>query len=377
MIKRTSFMLVLLLLAAMPLTAVQGQDEPLRVAVVMPSTADDLAWSQALVDSLAAVQEALGGEDALVVDISENLWQVPDAIEAIGDYAAQGYDIVFAHGTQYGGPLFDLAPDYPDVSFAWGTASDTGEDQGLTNIFPYEARAEQGGYINGVIAALLTQTGVVGVVGPVPAGDALLYIDGFRVGVMEANSDMGLEVEVPVIYTGSFGDTAGAAEAARTLIAAGADILTGSAQQVPGVIEAIEEAGGLYMATQVDQAEGWPDTVLIAQVFDWTDVILDMIAQRQAGVTGGIAYELSLENGGMKMVLNEELAATLPVPEMLAALAGELDIDPEAEGAMVEILQALLEAGTAEVVEGRIDVLERVEELQAEEAEEATPTPAS
>ncbi|MCZ7545410.1 MAG: BMP family protein [Anaerolineae bacterium] len=377
MIKRTSFMLVLLLLAAMPLTAVQGQDEPLRVAVVMPSTADDLAWSQALVDSLAAVQEALGGEDALVVDISENLWQVPDAIEAIGDYAAQGYDIVFAHGTQYGGPLFDLAPDYPDVSFAWGTASDTGEDQGLTNIFPYEARAEQGGYINGVIAALLTQTGVVGIVGPVPAGDALLYIDGFRVGVMEANSDMGLEVEVPVIYTGSFGDTAGAAEAARTLIAAGADILTGSAQQVPGVIEAIEEAGGLYMATQVDQAEGWPDTVLIAQVFDWNDVILDMIAQRQAGVTGGIAYELSLENGGMKMVLNEELAATLPVPEMLAALAGGLDIDPEAEGAMVEILQALLEAGTAEVVEGRIDVLERVEELQAEEAEEATPTPAS
>lgn len=377
MIKRTSFMFVLLLLAAMPLAAVQGQEEPLRVAVVMPSTADDLAWSQALVDSLAAVQETLGGEDALVVDISENLWQVPDAIEAIGDYAAQGYDIVFAHGTQYGGPLFDLAPDYPDVSFAWGTASDTGEDQGLTNIFPYEARAEQGGYINGVIAALLTQTGVVGIVGPVPAGDALLYIDGFRVGVMEANSDMSLEVEVPVIYTGSFGDTAGAAEAARTLIAAGADILTGSAQQVPGVIEAIEEAGGLYMATQVDQAEGWPDTVLIAQVFDWNDVILDMIAQRQAGVTGGIAYELSLENGGMKMVLNEELAATLPVPEMLAALAGGLDIDPEAEGAMVEILQALLEAGTAEVVEGRIDVLERVEELQAEEAEEATPTPAS
>ncbi len=364
--KRVLFLIVVLLLAVPPL-AVQGQEGPIRIAVVMPSTKDDLAWSQALYDSLLAVQEELGGEDALEIAVSENLWQVPDAVEAIGDYAAQGYDIVFAHGTQYGGPLFDLVPDYPDVSFAWGTAADTGEDQGLTNIFAYEARAEQGGYINGVLANLLTETGVVGVVGPVPAGDALLYIDGFRVGVMQANEGWGREVEVPVIYTGSFGDTAGAAEAARTLIASGADILTGSAQQVPGAIEAIKEAGGLYFANQVNQAVGWPDTVLVAQAFDWTDVITDMIEQRQAGVTGGIAYELSLENGGMTMILNEELANMLTLPEEVVVE----DLPEDATTA--EALQLLIDTITEAIVSGEVDVLALVEELQAEEA---TPTPA-
>lgn len=335
----------MLLLVMTPLAAV-AQDEPLRIAVVMPSTKDDLAWSQALVDSLLAVQAEMGGEAALEIAISENLWQVPDGIAAVGDYAAQGYDIVFVHGTQYGGPLFDLAPDYPDVSFAWGTAADTGADKGLTNIFPYEARAEQGGFINGILAALLTKSGVVGVVGPVPAGDALLYIDGFRAGVSAANATFGLGVQVPVIYTGQFGDTAGAAEAARTHIAAGADILTGSAQQVPGAIEAIREAGGLYMATQVNQAQGWPDTVLAAQVFDWTDVIKDMIAQRQAGVTGGIAYELSLENGGMTMVLNEALAA-----ERFGGAVG------------VSILKGMMDAISQRIISGEVDVLALIEEI--------------
>jgi basic membrane protein A len=352
-LKRTLFLFVILSMVAVPVMA--QDDGPFRVAVVMPSTADDLAWSQALIDSLTAVQEELGGEEAMEIAVSENLWQVADATEALRDYASQGYDLVFAHGTQYGGPLFDLAPDFPDVSFAWGTAADTGEDEGLTNIFAYEARAEQGGYINGIIAATLTETGVVGIVGPVAAGDALLYIDGFRVGVMAANEDISEDEQVEILlsYTGDFGDTALAAEAARTHIAAGADILTGSAQQVPGVIEAIGEEDGLYLATQVDQSEGWPEVVIAAQVFDWTDVIMDMIELRKEGVMGGVAYELSLENGGMTMVLNEDLAEEL---------FGE-------DG--VEMLNSLISDLTDLIVDGDIDVMELVEELQAAEAEES------
>ena len=54
---------------------------------------------------------------------------------------------------------------------------------GYENVFAYEANAQEGGYVNGVIAALLNQSGVIGVVGPVEAGDAKLYIDGFVGGV--------------------------------------------------------------------------------------------------------------------------------------------------------------------------------------------------
>ncbi len=82
--------------------------------------------------------------------------------------------------------------------------------QGLNNVFAYEANAQEGGYVNGVIAALLSQSDVLGVVGPVEAGDAKLYIDGFVNGAKATKPDIGVNVS----YTGSFGDTALAAEAA-------------------------------------------------------------------------------------------------------------------------------------------------------------------
>ena len=206
--------------------------EQFRVAIVMPSTITDLAWSQSMYDGLLAVQAEMGGEDAMEIAYSESMFNVADAAAAIRDYAADGYDLVIAHGTQYGNSMFEVATDFPETSFAWGTAVDTGAEEGYENVFAYEANAQEGGYVNGVIAAMLNESGVVGVVGPVEAGDAKLYIDGFVNGVTATNPD----IEVNISYTGSFGDTALAAEAANTHISAGADILTGSAQQVVGAV---------------------------------------------------------------------------------------------------------------------------------------------
>jgi basic membrane protein A len=122
--------------------------EPIRIAVVMPSPATDLAWSQALIDSLQGLQEQAGGEDVVEIAVSESMFNVTDAAAALRDYAADGYDLIIAHGTQYGSSMFEIAPDFPETSFAWGTATDTGESEGLQNVFAYEARAEEGGYVN-------------------------------------------------------------------------------------------------------------------------------------------------------------------------------------------------------------------------------------
>jgi basic membrane protein A len=217
--------------------------------------------------------------------------------------------------------LFELAPDYPETAFAWGTATDTGTEQGLTNVFAYEARAEEGGYVNGVMAGLLTQSGTVGVVGPVPAGDALLYINGFQQGVLASRPDANLAIA----YTGSFGDTALAAETAQTQISAGADVLTGSAQQVVGAIDAAKSAGALWFGTQSDQSVNWPDTVVASQVFNWAPTIGQMIDNILAGRFGGVAYEISLANGGLRIVYGGvELPAEVTAAAD-AAIAGIID----------------------------------------------------
>jgi len=286
-----------------------------RVAIVMPSTITDLAWSQALYDSLVRLQEQAGGEDVFEIAYSENMFNVTDASAAIRDYADDGFNLVIAHGTQYGTSLFEIAPDFPETSFAWGTATDVGAELGLENIFAYEARAEEGGFVNGFLAGRITESNVVGVVGPVEAGDAKLYIDGFVAGAKAANPD----VQVNVSYTGSFGDTALAAEAANTHIAAGADVLTGSAQQVVGAIGVAKEQGIPWMGTQSDQSSLAPDIVVASQLYDWDGVLSDIIKKHQAGEYGGSVYALTLANGGLVMDISDSLDAAAVAAAMQEA----------------------------------------------------------
>lgn len=276
--------------------------EPFRIAVIMPSAITDVAFSQSMWNALVAVQTEMGGESALEIMYSENMFKVPDAAAAIRDYASQGFDIVIAHGSQYGSSVQEIAVDFPEVTFAWGTDVNT---FGMPNVYAYTAAAEEGGYINGVLAAMLTTSKTIGVTGPVEVGDAKTYIDGFVQGVASVDPT----INVSKTWTGSFSDVALMTEAAKTHIAAGADILTGSSQSVVGSIGAAKESGGvLWFGTQQDQASLAPELVVASQVYDWSGMIKEIIAANKAGTLGGLTYILKLENDGLKISFNPAYA---------------------------------------------------------------------
>jgi basic membrane protein A len=264
----------------------------------MPSATTDMAFSQSMYSALVAVQKEMGGETAMEIKYSENMFKVPDAAAALRDYATQGFDIVIAHGSQYGSSVEEVAKDFPKTTFAWGTDVNT---FGQPNIYAYTAAAEQGGYVNGVLAAKLSKTMQIGVTGPVEVGDAKTYIDGFVQGIASVDPSM----KVNKTWTGSFSDVALMTEAAKTHIAAGADILTGSSQSVVGSIGAAKDNGKvLWFGTQSDQASLAPSLVVASQVYDWTDMIKEIIADRAAGTLGGKTFILSLKNGGLKIAYN-------------------------------------------------------------------------
>jgi len=325
-----------------PITLDLPEGETFRVAVVMPSTGTDLAFSQSMADALAAIQDAVG-EDRFEYAVSENQFVVEDAATAIRDYASQGYDLVIAHGSQYGSSLEEIAPDFPETAFAWGTTVNTFVDEGINNVYAYEARSEQGGYVFGVMAARLTKSNVIGVVGPIETGDAKLYVDGFVAGVKSVNP----EIDPIVNYIQSFGDLALAAEAADAMITNGADVLTGTAQMVPGAIQKASEAGAAWFGTQANQTDLAPETVVANQVYDWTVVLEDIINRVLAGELGGQSYALTLENGGLRIEYND---------------AYELPEDVRAAG----------DAAAEAIISGEIDVMAAIDEMMGEPAEAAT-----
>jgi len=301
--------------------------KPFRVAVVTPSTVNDYAFSQCMMEALKAIQAEMGGPSMFEIAVSESMFVVPDAAAAIRDYASQGYDLVIAHGSQYGTSLQQVAPDFPEVAFAWGTSLDTFQKDGIENVFAYQAEAQEGGYAMGVLAAYMTKTGKIGVSGPVEAGDAKLYVDGFVAGVKNA----GVPAEVAVSYTGSFSDVSLMAAAAETHTANGADVMTGSSQSVVGAIGVLKDKGGYWFGQQWDQTGLGPELVVASQVYDWTHILRDIIKSVQAGVMGGKSYTLTFKNEGLRIAFNPAMEVPAEGKAALeAAIQGIKDgtIDP-------------------------------------------------
>ena len=257
--------------------------EGIRVAIVAPSAENDLAFTQSIVDGvdcLAGVSE---------VAITPGTFIVEDAGVALRQYAEDGYDLVVGHGSQYGGLIQEIAPDFPDTAFAWGTAVDT---FGLPNVSAYTAASDEGGYVLGVAAAELGSS--VGIVGPIEVGDAKLYVDGFRLGAEAGGA------EVAVVYIESFADVQLASETAKGFVSNGADILTGTAQMTVGAISVAQNEDVLWFGTQSNQTGAAADGVVAAsQVYRWEVALQQLVDDINNGTFGGSSYEINLENAGL------------------------------------------------------------------------------
>ena len=125
-----------------------------------------------------------------------------------------------------------------------------------------------------------------------------------------------------ISFTGSFGDTALAAEAANTHVQAGADVLTGSSQQVAGAIGVAKEKGIPWIGIQADQSPLAPDIVVATVLYEWRPTLLEMITSQQAGEMGNKVLQLTLANGGQEMIY----ADSLPAEAVEAAKAAEQGI---------------------------------------------------
>jgi basic membrane protein A len=258
----------------------------LTVALVAPSASNDFAFTQSMVDSLGA----LGIEP----QVTDGTFVVEEAAAAIRGYAEDGIDVIIAHGTQYGGSLEEIAPDFPETAFVWGTSSDT---KGIPNVFAYTPAADEGGYVLGVVAAQLSES-EIGMVGPIEAGDAALYVEGFSEGSASAG------VDTSVVYTGSFGDVALATEAAEAFVATGVDVMTGTAQHVVGAIAVADREGMPWFGTQSNQTPLAEDLVVASQVYHWEVALADIFTQIEGGVFGGEVYTIDLANGGLIIEFN-------------------------------------------------------------------------
>jgi basic membrane protein A len=277
---------------------VQEDSDIIKIALIIENTIDDKGWCQAMHDGIMLAMEQNPGR--IEYSYSEKMKPV-DAGSAVLQYAGQGYDIIIGHGAQYKNLITEMAEEYPDISFAFGTSSEVVGD----NVFSYMPESEETGYLNGLIAGMLTKSNIIGLIGPVDGGDAARYNRGFVLGVREVNPS----ANVMVAHTGSFSDFVKATEVAQSQIRSGADILTGSSQQALGGLRAVADYRNQDIwwvgqdLAQIGIPEGYK--VLSASSYNYAAVINTLVDKIDAGVLGGENIPMNFNNDGFVFKFNE------------------------------------------------------------------------
>ena len=299
-----------------PKKAEAPKTQKLKIALVLPSTVDDMAWAQSMYEALKKMQSQ--SKDGIELAVSERMGKPVDAGAAIRQYATQGFDIIIAHGAQYQSVVKEIAPEFPKITFAYGTGFQSGP-----NIFAYDPQAQEGAYVMGILAAKMSKSKIVGIVGPLEAGDAIKYNKGFMMGVAAAGGD----VKTRIAYTGSFNEIVKAGEIAKTHMDAGADFLTGSSQQAVGAIKAVAGKPGTYwLSTDMDQSMVAPDAVLASQVYNWEKVLTKILDLRKKGTLGGQHLTLSFADGMLELKYNPKLEGKIPQDAKAAVEKAKKDI---------------------------------------------------
>jgi basic membrane protein A len=296
-------------------SATAAKSDAVKVALIIENTIDDKGWCQAMHDGIVAAQAQMPGK--IEYSYSENMPPV-DAGSIARQYVADGYDLIIAHGAQYKNLILEMAGEYPDVSFAFGTSAEIGP----ANVFTYMPESEETGYLSGLIAGLTTKKNIVGLVGPVDGGDAARYNRGFVLGVKAVNPNC----KIQIAHTGSFSDYVKAGEVATSQIRNGADVLTGSSQQAIGALRATaEDSNAMWVGQDIAQfsTEEGKKKCIGASAYNYAAVIVGLVEKLEAGVKGGQCIPLNFNNNGFIFEFNPELAS-YKTPEIAAAIDSAL-----------------------------------------------------
>ena len=160
--RRWSVLLMLsaaiLMTGTVSIAATATKEKPIKIALILPGKKDDVSWNQAMYLSGKALEKKLG--DKGIVTITENVYEVADIEPALRDFASEGYDVIIGHGFQFMEPIIKLAKEFPKTNFLLGTGYKT-----LPNTCVYDVKLGEGGYLMGTLAALLTETNKIGVIG--------------------------------------------------------------------------------------------------------------------------------------------------------------------------------------------------------------------
>lgn len=205
-----------------------------RVGMAAIGPVNDKAFNQSHWEGVQEGVEATGGELAEPI---ENLEDPQARIDAFRNLAPNN-DLVIGASATFNQAAEAIAPQNPDTFFIVSAGVTDKPYDNVLSIVPDEGVPA---YINGVVMAMNTKSGKLGVIGGAEIPPTTQSIAGFKAGVKSVDPS----IKVSETIVGNFNDVAKAKAAAAAMIDDGVDnIFAFLDAGIAGVYQAGEEASG-------------------------------------------------------------------------------------------------------------------------------------
>jgi basic membrane protein A and related proteins len=255
--RKTLFAAAAALLLAGPLNGSADAADKLKVGFIYLGPIGDLGWTYQHEQARQALVKEFG--DKIETTYLENVPEGPDAERSIEQLVRAGNKLIFTTSFGYMDPTVKVAKKYPDVHFEHATGYKRDK-----NLSTYSSRWYQGRYIQGIIAAKMSKTGVLGYIGAFPIPEVISGINATMLGAQTINPN----IKVKIIWANTWFDPPKEADAAKALIDQGADIIMQHTDS-PAAMKIAAERGKLAFGQDSEMIKFGPQSQLTSILDTW------------------------------------------------------------------------------------------------------------
>lgn len=252
------------LLLAGSVSAASAADK-LKVGFIYLGPIGDLGWTYQHELARQALVKELG--DKIETTYLENVPEGPDAERAIEQLVRAGNKLIFTTSFGYMDPTLKVAKKYPNVHFEHATGYKRN-----ANMSTYSARWYQGRYIQGLIAAKMSKSGVLGYIGSFPIPEVVSGINATMIAAQTINPN----IKVKIIWANTWFDPGKEADAAKALIDQGADIIMQHTDS-PAAMQIASERGKLAFGQDSEMIKFGPKTQLTSILDTWGPYYIERV----------------------------------------------------------------------------------------------------
>jgi basic membrane lipoprotein Med (substrate-binding protein (PBP1-ABC) superfamily) len=323
-------MATLLLLSVMLLaTTANAAEKQIKMDIYTAGSRTDASWSARIYEAYLYIKEKYPDVKVTFSDLIP-FADAPSILEA---KSQMGVDLIYSDSTIFEA-IQKVAPKYPKT---WFVISNIVEAQLKTlpeNCTTYASKDEQGGFLAGVAAGMVTKTNKLGYIAGYDYPDIIRAGKGFEEGAKLVNPD----IQLLVLYTGDWVDIQKGYEAAKALIDSGADVIMHYSDNAgKGLFRAAQDNNIYVIGEARDQIEFAPNLMITSFLIDHPRLAEKALLDFKAGQIRKTVNEFGIEEGWpvIAPIRNVPPEVEAKVKEVMRAVeSGEIKIpvvtDPKA-----------------------------------------------